>query len=82
MSCSGCPSHQGQEEQESGPEVFVNIKLTLHSDEEITFKAIAFESLHITGRMIQFQDVDGFLRAYLLADNDRVQIVSIEPLPQ
>jgi hypothetical protein len=81
MGCSGCPSHQEQP-QESGPEVLVNIKLTLHEEKEITYKAISFESLHITGRMIQFQDVDGFLRAFLLADDDRAEIVSVEPLPQ
>jgi len=83
-SCSGgCPSQEEPQEQgqEQGPEVLVDIRIRLGEDLSI-FNGIAFESLHVSGRMVQFQDREGFLRVYLLADSDSVEMVSVRPLPQ
>jgi len=81
-SCSGgCPS----QEQEPRPEVLIDIAIEFRGIEDVyedVYRNISFESLHISGRMIQFQDGEGLLRAYLLADNDRVVIKSVQPLPR
>jgi len=77
-SCSGgCPS----QEQEPRPEVLIDIAIEFRGIEDV-YRNISFESLHISGRMIQFQDGEGLLRAYLLADSDRVVIKSVQPLPR
>jgi len=74
MSCSsgGCCSTPGPQ-----PKVMVEITLN-----ENVWKNVDMRSVQAPGRTLQFIDADGSLHIIMLAQNDRVEIVSQEPLPQ